>query len=287
MKIRFIINPISGTRKKQINVIRLIKLHLIYQYDICYTKKRGDATLLCKNAIEENINTIIAVGGDGTVNECIKVLINTEIALGVIPCGSGNGFATHIGMSQNLKSAIKQLNSCQIKSCDTCSINNHPFVNVAGIGFDAHIANLFSNNRTRGLKTYIKLIFKELSYNAKNYTIKYDNKEEKVKAYFIAFANTSLYGNNIHISPNANINDGLMDLVIVKQFPKWRILLFLFKMITKRIQNSKYVKIIKTKEVRILAKDIITHIDGEPIKIKGEIHVITNTNNLKLFKPNA
>jgi diacylglycerol kinase family enzyme len=160
-------------------------------------------------------------------------------------------------------------------------------VNVAGIGFDAHIANLFSNNKIRGLKTYIKLIFKELSYNAKDYIIKYNEKEEKIKAYFIAFANTSLYGNNMYISPNAKINDGLMDVVIVKEFPKWKIFLFLLRIRTKRIQKSRYVKIIKTKKINILSKDIITHIDGEPIKTTEEINVIVNSNNLKLFKPDV
>ena len=287
MRIRFIINPISGGGKKQKYVERLIKSHIIHQYDIFYTKKQGDASLICKDSIKLSIDIIIAIGGDGTVNECVKELTNTETALGVIPCGSGNGFATHIGMSQNLKSAIKQINNCHITHCDTCLINNHSFVNVAGIGFDGHIANLFSNNKIRGFKTYIKLIFEELSYNAKNYIIKYNGKEEKVKAYFIAFANTSQYGNKMYISPKASINDGLIDVVIVKEFPKWRILLFLLKMRIKRIHESKYVKIIKTKEINILAEDIISHIDGEPIKIKEEIHVITNSNNLKIFKPNV
>ena len=142
MKIRFIINPISGTGKQR-GIEQCIAKHL-ENYEIFYTKKAGDASRLSKEAVNDNIAAVIAVGGDGTVNECLIGLVNTKTALGVIPCGSGNGFAYHIGMKRKIEQAIIQLKDTRIEQIDSCSANGAPFVNVSGIGFDAHIANLFS-----------------------------------------------------------------------------------------------------------------------------------------------
>jgi len=201
MKIRFIINPISGTGKQK-GIENLIAKNLSnFDYTIVYTKESGSATEISRKAIEDKIDIVVAVGGDGTVNECAKAVIGTDTALGVIPCGSGNGFAYHIGMEKNIEQSIKQLNNCSITSIDSCTANGIPFVNVSGIGFDAHIAHLFANLTNRGFSNYIKLIYKELKYKARNYTIDYDGKTEQVNAILISFANTSQYGNNFQIPP--------------------------------------------------------------------------------------
>ena len=198
MKIRFIINPISGTGKQK-DIEKYISKHL-KNYEIIHTQKTGDATRISKEAANENIDAVIAVGGDGTINECLKGLVNTNTALGVIPCGSGNGFANHIGMDRSIEKAVKQLKDTRVEIIDSCTVNGSPFVNISGIGFDAHIANLFSTLTERGFVKYAKLVLRELSYNAKEYTISYNNIERKVKAYMINFANTSQYGNNARIS---------------------------------------------------------------------------------------
>ena len=138
----------------------------------------------------------MAVGGDGTINECLKSLVNTNTALGVIPCGSGNGFAYHIGMNRKIENAIIQMKNTRIEFIDSCTANGIPFVNVSGIGFDAHIANLFSNLNERGFVNYVKLILKELNYKPQKYTLSYDETQKKVTAYLIAFANASQYGND-------------------------------------------------------------------------------------------
>ena len=225
MKIRFIINPISGTGKQK-GIEDVIKKHLVFSYDIVYTKKCGDATILSKKAIKDKKDIVIAVGGDGTVSECSKALIGSDVAIGVIPCGSGNGFAYNIGMKKNIKKAILQLNISRFRTIDSCTADDEKFVNVSGIGFDAHIANLFANNRKRGFFNYLKLIIKELSYQPEYYKIEYNNTKKEVKAYLIAFANTSQYGNDFEISPFAKLDDGLIDFVIVKVFSKWKIPFF-------------------------------------------------------------
>ena len=220
MKIKFIINPISGTGKQK-GIEEYITKYF-KNFEIIHTKKTGDATRISKEAVIEKIDAVIAVGGDGTVNECIKGLINTNTALGVIPCGSGNGFAYHIGMERTIEKAVKQLKNTHIEFIDTCTANGLPFVNVSGIGFDAHIANLFLTLTERGFVKYAKLTLRELSYKSKEYTIRYNDIERKVNAYMIAFANSSQYGNNARISPRADFKDGLIDFVIVKDFPKWK-----------------------------------------------------------------
>ena len=146
MKIRFIINPISGTGKQK-DIEKKIRNNLQLSYDIFYTKKQGDATKLSYNAIKENIDIIVAVGGDGTLNECVKALIGSNVGIGVLPCGSGNGFANHIGMNSNISKAIMQLNTSKISIIDSCSVNGEVFVNVSGIGFFFYYVISFNAKR--------------------------------------------------------------------------------------------------------------------------------------------
>jgi len=286
MKIRFIINPISGIGKQK-GIENVIKRHLVFSYDIVYTKKCGDATILSKKAIKDKKDIVIAVGGDGTVSECSKALIGSNVAIGVIPCGSGNGFAYHIGMKKDIKKAILQLNISTLKTIDSCTANDERFVNVSGIGFDAHIANLFANNKKRGFFNYLKLIIKELSYQPEYYKIEYNNTKKEVKAYLIAFANTSQYGNDFEISPFAKLDDGLIDFVIVKVFSKWKIPFFLLKVAKGKVHLSKNVEIIKSKEMSIESKNRLVHLDGEPKELKSPIVVKVKPRTLKIFSPNG
>ena len=284
MKIRFIINPKAGTGKQQGIEIYIAKN--FHDYEIFYTKESGDAVKISKDAVEKKVNTVIAVGGDGTVNECLSSLINTNTALGVIPCGSGNGFAYHIGMSKIIKNSIKQLKNSHIDTIDTCSVNNMVFANVSGIGFDAHIAKLFSQNKKRGALSYIRLILKELKYKAETYNINYDGIFKEVEAYMISFANTSQYGNNAKISPMSDINDGLIDFVIVKNFPKWKLPIFLFLLFRGKLHLSKYIEIIQSKMMKITSQNTLIHLDGETYKAKNPLTINILEKSLKILQPN-
>ena len=285
MKIRFIINPISGTGKQK-GIEEYITKHFV-NFEIIHTKKTGDATRISKEAAIEKIDAVIVVGGDGTVNECIKGLINTNTALGIIPCGSGNGFAYHIGMERTTEKAVIQLKNTRIEVIDSCTANGVPFMNVSGIGFDAHIANLFLTLTERGFVNYVKLIIRELRYNAKEYTMSYNNIERKVTAYMIAFANASQYGNDARISPMADFQDGLIDFVILKEFPKWKIPFFLLKLATGKAHLSKYVEIIQCDKMTIKAENTLLHLDGEPYKASNPIEVAILPKSLKILMPNG
>ena len=285
MKIRFIINPIAGIGK-QTGIEDTIAKYLD-NYDIVYTQKSGDATRLSSEAVRDDINAVIAVGGDGTVNECLIGLVNTKTALGVMPCGSGNGFAYHIGMDRTVKKAIVQLKNAKIETIDSCTANGAPFVNVSGIGFDAHIANLFAGLKERGFINYVKLILKELSYKPQEYTLQYEGTKRKIKAYMISFANASQYGNDARISPMADVQDGLLDFVIVKAFPKWKIPFFLLKLTRGKTHLSKYVEIIQSKHMKISANNTLLHLDGEPYKAKNPIEIQLLPKSLKILIPNG
>ena len=152
MKIKFIVNPISG-KGKQKDIESIIHKNIDtkkHEYSIRFTEREGHAKELCKQAITDGYEAVIAVGGDGTVNEISSECIGENTVLGIIPAGSGNGFAYHLGMKKNIKESILQLNNATIKTVDSCTANSMPFVNVSGIGFDAHIANLFQNLEKRG-----------------------------------------------------------------------------------------------------------------------------------------
>lgn len=286
MKIRFIINPISGNGKQK-GIEEIIKNNLKIDYDIAYTNKIGDATELSQKAITDKIDIVIVVGGDGTVNECAKALINSETSLGVIPCGSGNGFAYHFGINRNIEKAVKELSNSSISTIDSCTVNKLPFVNVSGIGFDAHVANLFNSFNKRGFGNYLKILVKELSYKPKKYKIKYDNNKKEVKAYLIAFANSSQYGNDFKISPYASTSDGLIDFVIIKNFPKWKIPFFLLQVSLGKVHLSKNVEIIQARKMQIESENGLIHLDGETKILDSPIIIKIHPKTLKVFTPNG
>ena len=288
LKTKFIINPIAGTGKQKDisrNIEKLIDKEKFY-YDIIFTDSPNHATKITQDAINNNYDLVIAVGGDGTVSECATALIGSETALAVIPCGSGNGFAYHFKVKRKINDALQELNNNTIKYIDSCEANNIPFVNVSGIGFDAHIANLFASTKKRGFFSYIKLTLKELSYQAQEYTIEYSNTRETLNAFAIVFANATQYGNDAEIAPNAKVDDGLIDFIIIRKFPNWKIPLFLLDVLRGRTHLNKNVRIIKSKEMKIYTKQPFAHLDGEIKHFANPIHVKISSKKLKIMIPN-
>jgi len=289
MKLRFIINPISGSGNNIItDLIKDNLNHDKFEYEIFYTKRKKHASDLSEDAVEKNIDVVVAVGGDGTVNECAKALIGTKTALSVIPRGSGNGFAHHLKIDNDVVTCIKNLNKSFFSEIDSCIANGKSFLNVSGIGFDAHIANLFSKNTTRGFISYIKLILKEcILYPASTYIINYENKTKVFKAFFISWANTSQFGNNAVISPFSKINDGYFEICVVKKLPKILIPVLIYRLFNRSIHHSKYVEIIKCKKAKISCTNGLSHLDGEVYDLGKEIEIKINHLSLKIFTPNG
>jgi diacylglycerol kinase (ATP) len=290
MKLRFIINPISG-KAKHLDIADLIETQLDpakHQFDYFFTEGPKQATELAKQAVKEKIDVVIAVGGDGTLNECANGVVGSKTALGVIPCGSGNGFAFHFKMNKQIAKAIEQLNTCSIKTIDSCTANGHPFFNVSGTGFDAHIAHLFSTLQIRGFLNYVKLVLKEcILFKSRKYNIEIDGKELEFDAFMVSWANASQFGNNATISPLGKEDDGQFEICVLKKLPKILIPVMLYKLFTNSIHHSKYMEIISCKEAVVHCQNGQSHLDGEPIDLGQKINLNLLPKSIHIFAPHV
>ena len=285
LNILFIINPISGTVKKS-GVQELIKNNLDltkFKYTIVYTQYAGHAIEIAKKEAK-HYQIIVAVGGDGTVHEVGIGLINTNTILGIIPMGSGNGLARHLKIPMSPKKAILLLNTFKIKIIDTVKINDTYFLGAAGIGFDAHISNLFSKAKKRGFLTYLKISIREyFNYKEQEYQITIEDKIYTKKAFLITFANSNQYGNNAFIAPNSIIDDGWISIVMLKKFSLIYAIPLAIKLFTKKINSSKFVEVIKIKKAHIISPKQETHLDGEPSLIENSINIEVLPLSLKVI----
>lgn len=275
-KALFIINPISGGKTKE-QVPALIKKildHTQFEATIVYTERPMHGSDLAKDAVGV-YHYVIAVGGDGTVNEIASGIVGTNLALGIIPFGSGNGLARFLKIPMDTAKSIETINGECVEVIDSATLNEQRFFNLAGMGFDAHIAEVFSHDKNRGFWAYIKSSFREVSnYKAKTYHINIDGTEYIREAFMLSIANSSQFGNNAHVSPRASVQDGLLDVCIIKQFPLWRFIEMGIRMFAKTADSSKYVEIIRGKNVKIRrSADGPVHLDGEPQMMGKEINI--------------
>jgi len=287
--IRFIVNPISGVGKQKLVEKRLAEYldPALFESEIVYTKAKGHATQLAAEAVSLGVDIVVAVGGDGSVNETARALIGTGTALGILPCGSGNGFARHLGIPVNLAGAIRLLNEHRIKLVDAWELNNEFFLNVAGTGFDAHITQVFANHGKRGFSTYAKLILNEFSnYKPRPYSILLDDDQRvETEAFLISIANGSQYGNNAYVSRKALVTDGLVEICILKKFPLRAVPGIALKMFTHSLSSSKYTLNYSSRVVNITQGDTHMHIDGDPIQPGKEIKISCRPLSLNVVVP--
>ncbi len=285
----FVVNPISGIGKQK-DIPLLVKQHLNanrFEYDIVFTEYPGHATEI-GGSYRDQVDYVIAVGGDGTINETARALLGSQAVLGIIPLGSGNGFARHLNISTNPTRAIKQLNESQESLLDVGFLNGHPFFNVSGTGFDALISKKFANQAQRGYATYIRCIWEEIaSYQPRTYRYKLNGKEVEDSFFLIAFANSEQYGNNAVIAPQAQTNDGLLDIVFVRPFPPAYVIAFTLLAFTRQIHLSPYVEITQAKQFEIQQlNDPLIHIDGEYVKTEEQnLSISLQPQNLRVLRP--
>lgn len=272
-KIVFIVNPVSGTANKR-SVIRQID-RLIdkerFDYSVVTTEYAGHATELARAAANEGVDIVCAIGGDGTVNETARALVHTNTALAIIPCGSGNGLARHLHIPMDAIRAIKLINDAEPLSIDYGLINLHPFFCTCGVGFDAFISQKFAEAGKRGPATYVEnILMTALTYSPETYELDVLDENEKratYKAFMIACANASQYGNNAYIAPQASVRDGVMDVTIVEPFtvleaPQLAVLLF-----NGAIDESSRIKTFRCKHLVIRrSKPGVIHYDGDPVE---------------------
>ena len=276
-KIVFILNPISGTHsKKEIpGLIDRTIDHELFDDQIMLTEYAGHAAEIAKDCATKGIDIVVAIGGDGTVNEVARSLVHTQTALGIIPCGSGNGLARHLCIPLDIKKAIQIINSCKIEAFDYGVINDLPFFCTCGMGFDAFISLKFAEAGKRGPITYVENVLKEgLKYKPETYEVEDETGAKKYKAFLIACANASQYGNNAYIAPGATMKDGEMDVIVMEPFDALDAPQIAADLFMKTLTNNSKIKTFRTKSLHIHRKEPgAIHYDGDPIMTGEDIDV--------------
>lgn len=267
-EILFIVNPISE-EKRNVNSRALIQRYLDtdkFNPVIEYSKYAGHAYDLAKENAAK-YNKIVAIGGDGTVNQVSKALVGAKVAMGIIPLGSGNGLSRALGIPVKPAKAMGHIMHAGIKTIDSGLINGYHFLNMAGVGFDAEVAHTFGLQGKRGLKTYVKETIRHLrSYKPPLLTFEGSNIHKEVSPFLLSIANSSQYGNNAHISPRARYDDGLLDVCIMKQFPLWKSPAIASRLFFKTLDKSRYMDIFQVEKCILRNQGTLKgHVDGEPV----------------------
>lgn len=286
MKALYVVNERSG-RRRDFDVAELIRRTSPFEHELlpCGAKEEVDA--IVDRAEAEGFDVVFAVGGDGTVHETAKRLIGRKPALGILPIGSGNGFARHIGLPVEPASALESCRGGRIVTIDTARVNEHPFLGVMGVGFDATIAERFASSSARGLETYIKEGLRAFAeFQAGDYTITANGTTSVMKAFVVAVANSGQYGNNARIAPLASLQDGMLDIVIVGDTRLIDAAFLLARLFSGSFHRAAGVTTLRAPEVTITRTGAgPAHLDGEPMTLPAQLHVRVVPQSLRLLVP--
>lgn len=287
--IAFIINPISGTQGKE-QIVKWLDEKLDkekYVQEILYTERAGHAVEIAAQKAKENAYAVVAIGGDGTINEIARSLAHTDTALGIIPCGSGNGLARHLQIPMDPKGAIDVINDGLVDIIDYGKINNVPFFCTCGVGFDAFVSLKFAQAGKRGPLTYLeKTLLESLKYRPETYELEMDGSTSRYKAFLIACGNASQYGNNAYITPQATLNDGLLDVTILEPFNVFDVPSLAFQLFNKTIDQNSRIKTFRCRSLQIHRKTPgVAHFDGDPTMMGENIDVEIVKNGLQVIVP--
>lgn len=285
-KIRFIINPKSG-KQQQSKVPRLIERIIDenrFDYDVVYTEHAGHGHQLAKQAIKDKVHVVCAVGGDGSVHDIGTALIKTEVALAILPMGSGNGLARHFGLPIEPELALQRINRGAYAKVDTVKCNNSYFLNACGFGFDAVIAQKFAGYSKRGFWGYTRLITKEyFRFTPQEFSIQMKNNAINERLVLCSIANGSEFGNGLCIAPQAKIDDGKIELCLMRPFPAIHIPGALFNFFTRQIHNDPYCEIYQAEKFVIEQHYETAHLDGEPKKMSKKVEIEVDPLSLKVL----
>lgn len=247
-----------------------------------YTQSRGHATELARAGT--HFNQVVAVGGDGTVNEVAQGLLHSSTPMGILPNGSGNGLARHLKIPINIPKALDYLMQSKVIGMDTFTLNGKLSLNVSGIGFDGHIANIFGKEKKRGLQGYAKHTINEfLAFKEFEAQLTTDNETVTRKAFVIAIANSSQYGNNARIAPAASVCDELLHISILKKIPPYR-MDFIYSFFNGTIDTTSFCEILESRNINIKLDHVMAyHVDGEPCGTADEFEIRLQPASLKIL----
>jgi YegS/Rv2252/BmrU family lipid kinase len=284
MELQFIVNPISGIKSK-VTMVDLLKREIgrQFHYQISFTERADHATELAREAVANKKDAVVVIGGDGTINEVGKALIHTDVPLGIIPAGSGNGFARHLDIPMRAAPAIRKLHQAKLLTIDTATVNGEPFLSTVGIGFDAQVGRKFADFGRRGLLSYMQVTTNEFfKFEADEYHLFVDGEEIRTRAFLINFANVGQYGNNAWIAPTASVTDGKLNVCLLEPFPQHLVPDIIYKLFNKQIQKSKYYRGLLAEEIKVFGPGLF-HLDGEPRESREELVVKVVPASLKVI----
>jgi YegS/Rv2252/BmrU family lipid kinase len=278
VKALFVVNRRSGARRRD-DVVSTIHKLWRWEHDLVECGAPEDLDAL----ISDRFDVIFAVGGDGTVHEVAKRLIAKPIALGIVPTGSGNGLARHIGLPIDVRRALNVCGDGRVETIDTATVNGRPFIGTMGIGFDAWIAEAFATRGARGFRTYFRVALGGIwSYEPQTYELTIDGERRSESALLIAIANASQYGNNARIAPMASLQDGVLDVVIVAR----RSVRAAARLFSGKLHGAPNVTMLRAKRIDIRRPQAdAAHLDGEPVTLPESLTIEIVPRSLRILLP--
>lgn len=285
----FIVNPISGVSgpAAKRKLIEMFADKSRYDYEIVITESAGHAVALASECARNGVELVVAVGGDGTVNEVGRGLIHTDAVMGIIPCGSGNGLARHLGISVNPLASFKWMGAMHVADVDYGVINDHPFFTTCGVGFDALVSQKFAESKGRGILKYVENALHELrAYKNETYDMLIDGEEVDVEAFLITCANANQWGNNAYIAPEASVCDGLLDISAIPRFTAAEVPVIAAQLMTRRLYQNPRLFHRKCHELIIHREgECVAHYDGDPFRLQGDVRIHIEPKGLRVAVP--
>lgn len=286
----FVINPNAGKKVGQL-VIQAITDYFprSIEHEIVVWEKKNEFEHIRLKLQSGTFTHAVAVGGDGTVNAVAAALVDTQVVLGIVPVGSGNGLARSLGMSMQVDKALREIAMGKSTWIDSGLVNSRAFFCTSGTGFDAHIGALFASSVKRGLGAYIGIIIRELfRYKAREYQIEMNGRSFRRKAFLVTVANAGQYGNDFYIAPQASLHDGIFHLVVLKPFNPLTAIGLLIKVLSGKAHQSRYIETFTANKIKLTRSGMETiHLDGEPFDEKEELHFELLPRSLKVITGSA
>lgn len=292
MKLLYIINPASGKLRRDTGFVDRLTAQakrLGVAGEMKFTQHAKHATELAALGVEQGFDCVVAVGGDGTMNEVAQGLVHQDCLMGLVPCGSGNGLGRHLGIVGGVERALQILGQGAVKSIDSGSVNEHPFFNVMGIGFDAEISERFNHLESRGLSSYIKVGTQAFfSYRPRHYHVQNGTSTRVTDAWMVSVANSAQFGNNAYIAPQAQVDDGLLDLVCLCPAHPLQVLPLTFRLFAKNIHKSPRAITMQAKTFTVECEGASTiHTDGEVYQTEKILNIVNHPKSLKIIAPKS
>lgn len=293
-RLLFIINPISGVRKqKKQNLPLLIEKYLdqnIFDYSISYTQHARHATELAKEAVENGCHVIVSVGGDGSINEIASSLVHTKVVLGIMPFGSGNGLARHLSISLNVKKALRVINKFHVRKIDVGEYapGKYFFSNM-GVGFAVHVLKWFEHHKVRGFLSYAFAVVRGFSY--KSFTkikLLVNNEVLEREVTVLNICNSNQYGYGVGLVPDAKLDDGILDIVVLNKYSRWLMPWYAFLILIRKYKWIPHYELYSSANCKVLNEENkywVLQVDGELSRFKKDWEVRTLRGALNVLVP--